>query len=340
MKIVVTTAPAIEPVTVQELKAWCRIDSTNAEPAPGVIASAALANPAAPGNVDNGAHRYLATFVTADGETDAGVATAAVTVVDKTVNGQVALTGMPLGGAAVTARKLYRTASGGSTYLLLATIADNTTTAFTDNLADASLGAGAPATNTTGDGLLAMIIAATRRQAEQELDRALITQTLTAYLDGFPGAWTSPDRWAYTPNIFDYAAHRWRRSVDDILLPPLQTVNSVKYYDTSGVQQTLNPTAYLVDASSAPARLAPAPSTSWPATQERPNTVAIEFVAGYGAAAASVPACVRHWMMLRAKTLYDNREAIVIGEGRVQMAQIDDTFVDSLLDSERVVGWR
>jgi hypothetical protein len=60
----------------------------------------------------------------------------AVTVADKTVNGKVSLTGIPLGGTAVTSRKLYRTAAGGSTYLLLATIADNTTTIYTDNTAD------------------------------------------------------------------------------------------------------------------------------------------------------------------------------------------------------------
>jgi hypothetical protein len=44
----------------------------------------------------------------------------------------------------VTSRKLYRTAAGGSTYLLAATIADNSTTTYTDSLVDGSLGAAAP----------------------------------------------------------------------------------------------------------------------------------------------------------------------------------------------------
>ena len=39
----------------------------------------------------------------------------------------------------VIARKIYRTKAGGSTYWLLATIADNTTTTYTDTAADASL---------------------------------------------------------------------------------------------------------------------------------------------------------------------------------------------------------
>ena len=51
----------------------------------------------------------------------------------------------------VTARKLYRSAANTTAPLkLLATIADNTTATFTDTLADASLGANAPASDTSG----------------------------------------------------------------------------------------------------------------------------------------------------------------------------------------------
>lgn len=60
----------------------------------------------------------------------------------------VALTGIPTGAAIVTARKLYRTAAGGAQLKLLATIADNSTTTFSDTTADASLGANVPTTNT------------------------------------------------------------------------------------------------------------------------------------------------------------------------------------------------
>src|SRR5262249_42315303 len=41
----------------------------------------------------------------------------------------------------VTQRKIYRTKVGGSSYFLLTTLADNTSTTYTDNIADASLGA-------------------------------------------------------------------------------------------------------------------------------------------------------------------------------------------------------
>ena len=55
---------------------------------------------------------------------------------------------IPLGGALVTARKIYRTAAGGTQPKLAATIADNTTTTWVDTVTDASLGANVPVVNT------------------------------------------------------------------------------------------------------------------------------------------------------------------------------------------------
>lgn len=310
MTIVVQTAPAVEPLSIAEAKVYCRIDDVGAEPAPGAI-TAALASPAAAGNVDNGAHRYLATFVTADGETEAGLVSSTVTVADKTVNGRVTL-GVPLGGAAVTARKIYRTAAGGSTYLLLATIADNTTTSYTDNIADASLGAEAPSTNTTADPLLSTLIRSARELAEQELGRYLITQTLDAYLDEFPCG-----------------------ADGEIRLPPLQSVTSIVYTDDNGDEQTLDASLYRVDAVSIPARIHPAYGTTWPTTRRQSNAVRVRFVGGYGLAAA-VPRCVKIWMGVAIKAGWDNRDKFAIGGALVQLP---NEYVNGLLDPERVHGW-
>jgi uncharacterized phiE125 gp8 family phage protein len=306
----VVTPPATEALTVEEAKAFCQLDGTNAEPKPSAI-TVALAAPPAAGNVDNGAHRYLATFVTASGETEAGVVSAAVTVVDKTVNGKVQLTGIPLGGSAVTSRKIYRTAAGGAIYMLLTTIADNTTTTYTDNTADAGLGVGAPAVNTTGDPLLTIFIAAAGKLAEQELDRALVTRTTDLYLDAFP---CEP---AY-----------------EIRLPPIQSVTSITYTDTAGVAQVLDPAAYTVDAISRPARIVPAYGYSWPTTRAIPNAVKVRFVEGYGAAAL-VPACVKHWMALHVKAAWDNRDKYQAG---APITKLPNEFVDGMLDPERVHG--
>lgn len=312
MTIVVYTAPATEPLTVADVVAHLRLDESGQEPPPSAV-TAALASPAAPGSVDNGAHRYAVTFVTADGETQAGTASAAVTVADKTINGQVALTGIAVGGAAVTSRKIYRTIAGGTTYLLLATIGNNTATTYTDNIADASLGVQAPTTNTTLDPLLLNFIRTARLMAEQELHRYLVTQTLDMYLDWFP------------------------INGMPIVLPPLQTVSAITYFDGDGVEQTLAANQYSVNAAAVPARIAPAYGVSWPSTREQMNAVKIRFIAGYGAASA-VPACVKDWMLFKINTLWETRTQFTISTGRAALTQIPNQYIDSILDSERVGG--
>jgi hypothetical protein len=63
---------------------------------------------------------------------------------------QVNLTGIPIGPSGTTQRKVYRTVAAGSQLKLQSTIANNTATTATDNVADGSLGANAPVTDTSG----------------------------------------------------------------------------------------------------------------------------------------------------------------------------------------------
>jgi hypothetical protein len=69
-----------------------------------------------------------------------------------TVANQVALSGIAAGASPTTARKVYRTVANGSTLKLLTTFADNTTSTFLDTTVDASLGANAPSSDTSGLG--------------------------------------------------------------------------------------------------------------------------------------------------------------------------------------------
>ena len=100
------------------------------------------------GNV-NGTVAYALTFVTADGETEVGSRTS-ITVSNRQVN----LTNVRVStDRRVIARRIYRSPAGAADQVLgqlVATINDNTTTTFVDNVADASLGGPAPWFNTTG----------------------------------------------------------------------------------------------------------------------------------------------------------------------------------------------
>jgi hypothetical protein len=115
--------------------------------APGALTSA-LAGLGA-GALSAGLYKYRVTLVNTNGETQGGTADVGTTVVDPATDGQIALTA-PTGGAGTTARKLYRTVAGGGIYKYLATIPDNTTVIYTDNVADITLGTTVLEYNTTG----------------------------------------------------------------------------------------------------------------------------------------------------------------------------------------------
>jgi len=113
---------------------------------------AALAGAGA-GNVNTGTHSYKYSYVH-QGNESAPAAVSNTVTTDTTTNGQVSLTSIAAGPTGTTARKVYRTAAGNAAtgpWKLLTTISDNVTTTYTDNIADASLGANAPSDVTIDD---------------------------------------------------------------------------------------------------------------------------------------------------------------------------------------------
>jgi hypothetical protein len=96
------------------------------------------------GNVEEGLHYWRVSFFDSSTGLETIISQGASQTVTLVRNAQVSLTGIPLGGAGVTARRIYRTKTGQSTgegnFFYVGEIADNTTTVYTDNIADASLG--------------------------------------------------------------------------------------------------------------------------------------------------------------------------------------------------------
>lgn len=111
--------------------------------------------------VDVGTHSYKVTFVTSDGETTPSASSSVVTV-SSSGTGHVPLSAIPTGSTGTIARKIYRTLAGNtSSYYLVTTINDNTTTTYTDSSADSTIN------NNT--------IAPTSNTATTELNQATIT---------------------------------------------------------------------------------------------------------------------------------------------------------------------
>lgn len=107
------------------------------------------------GVVTAGTHSYVYTFVTAQGETTPSPASNQVTVVTPSTDGQVRVTVQPSPDAGVTAVRLYRTVAGDTGSRLLVAQSDigkptSIGYVLVDNVADGSLGAAAPSSNTAG----------------------------------------------------------------------------------------------------------------------------------------------------------------------------------------------
>ena len=158
------------------------------------------------------------------------------------------------------------------------------------------------------DGLLELLIAAVQQACEDQLGRTLMAATWETVLAGF---------------------HVCAGGDLPLARPPVRSVVSVKFLDAAGVEQTLDPAAYLLDNVSHPPRLVLAHDAAWPATPAVPNAVRVRFSAGY-ATPSDVPAPVRQWLLLHIGHLYQNREAT-----SAQTLQ-PLPYADSLLDPYRL----
>ena len=161
---------------------------------------------------------------------------------------------------------------------------------------------------TEDDTLLTGLITAARSALEKSTGRTFITTTYQLYFDGF---FLSPIKLAR---------------------PPVQSVSSITYVDEDGVTQTLSSTLYTVDVSSLYGRVSPAYGESWPVTRAQDNAVCIEFKAGYGDAAASVPEPLKIAIKMLAADVYEHREA------NVEVALSKNRSLDFLLAGYTIPG--
>jgi uncharacterized phiE125 gp8 family phage protein len=160
--------------------------------------------------------------------------------------------------------------------------------------------------DTTEDALLTVLISTARQQAEAYLKRALITQTWDGYLDEFPAG-------------------------NAIVLPwgKVQSVTSIAYTDSDGTATTMTVTTdYIVDTTQDPGRVVLPYGVTWPSFTAYPsNPIAIRWVCGYGATAASVPAAIRTAIKMIVADLWAERGEKIIGN----VAMFENKAAEALL---------
>lgn len=138
-------------------------------------------------------------------------------------------------------------------------------------------------------------------------DNALITSLIKAATETAQG---------FTHRQFVSATYELRfdifPQVINLLRPPLISVTSVKYLDDAGATQTVDTAVYEVDKFSTVGRIRPKASQSWPSTGDFMGAVIIEYIAGYGVAAA-VPKDILSAILLMIGHLYEHREDVLVG---------------------------
>ncbi len=168
--------------------------------------------------------------------------------------------------------------------------------------------------STDDDSLITRYLSAARERVEVITGRQLITATYTLALDGFPG-YTPFD--LNRPVALEYSSLLWGSTYVethhfiDVPRPPLQSVTAITYIDTTGVQQTWDPTQYQVSAPSGPmaerGRIRPAYGLSWPVARDQMGAVSVTFKAGYGDLWNAVPNTLAAAVLLVLGDLYFNR---------------------------------
>jgi len=140
------------------------------------------------------------------------------------------------------------------------------------------------------DTLLQSLITTSRLHIEAALGLALVTQS-----------------WSW---MFD----RWPRG-ERVVLPlrPVQAITQIRVWRQDGTSQVLPTDSFILDGQGNPARLLPVGPAALVEPGQPGNGIEIAFTAGFGSAAADVPATIRHALLLLITHWYEHREPVEIG---------------------------
>lgn len=160
------------------------------------------------------------------------------------------------------------------------------------------------------DAYIATLITAAREWVESYLDRALITQQLVMTLE-----------------VLDDDVHLPR--------PPMATQGtatavSITYTAPTGGTVSMSAQSFRVSRYETPGEITPLYGQTWPPNLDDENAVTVTWWAGYGDSGSSVPAAIRHAMLMLIGTWYERRaSADNLGGAEVPFG------VRSLLDSQK-----
>ena len=145
------------------------------------------------------------------------------------------------------------------------------------------------------DAYIGTLITAAREWVEAYLDRTLITTQLILRAAEFP---TEELELPRPPMVASGTA----------------TAVVITYTLADTTTATLSTALYRVDRTTTPGNVAPIINGTWPSDViEDANAVAVTYWAGYGPTSASVPATIRHAMLMLIGHWYESRSTVLVG---------------------------
>ena len=171
------------------------------------------------------------------------------------------------------------------------------------------------------DAYIGTLITAAREWCEQYLDRTLVHTQWAMRFDTFP-----PD------------------GTQDIELPrpPMATAGTttavaLTFTFENGTTSTYSTASYRVDRAGTPGTVKTLYGQTWPPHLMDDNAISVTWWAGYGATGASVPATIRHAILMLVGHWYDGaRSGVLTGS----ISKEIEFGVKSLLDSQRWGSYR
>lgn len=192
------------------------------------------------------------------------------------------------------------------------------------SLAEARLWCLEDADRTSQDPVLRLLIQAAREYAENLTARAFIQRGLQLVLP----CWTT----ILVDGLY--------RTGIVLPFPPFASVESIKYIDEDGVEQTLSTSLYDAHTWREPGVIVPHWNEVWPSHRGVPDAIRVNYTAGYAYGSPSgeadqqsvLPASLKLWMQARIATLFENREQLITAN----QVKIPEHFCDGILDSLKI----
>jgi uncharacterized phiE125 gp8 family phage protein len=170
------------------------------------------------------------------------------------------------------------------------------------------------------DTYIGTLITAAREWCEQYLDRTLVHTQWVMRFDKFPDSGIEPVELPRPPMVASGTA----------------TAVTVTFTQEAGPTSTYSTAEYRVDRNATPGAILPIYGSTWTPHRQDDNAISVTWWAGYGATGASVPAAIRHAILMLVGHWYEFRTSVLTGS----ISKEVEFGVKSLLDSQRWGSYR